>query len=126
MAAPGRGRLFRGGESHGLRITACGFANPKRRHSGCAFDSATAVTEREGWAMGQTRDGKAVAPLPSATAVTEPGMDRAPSDEQREERCVNPLLCACNGLRAQEKRLPGQPYAVLLLLLPLWHLPANA
>ena len=44
--------------------------------------------------MGQTRDGKAVAPLPSATTVTEPGMDRAPSDDQREERCVNPLLYA--------------------------------
>ena len=30
--------------------------------------------------------------LRTASAVTEPGMDRAPSDEQREERCVNPLL----------------------------------
>jgi hypothetical protein len=29
-----------------LHITSCGFANPERRHSGCAFDSATAVTER--------------------------------------------------------------------------------
>jgi hypothetical protein len=34
---------------------------------------ATAVTEREGWAMGQTRDGTAVAPLPSATDVTKRG-----------------------------------------------------
>ena len=55
------------------RITSCGFTNPKRGRSGCAFDLATAVTEREGWAMGQTRDGTAVAPLPSATDVTKRG-----------------------------------------------------
>ena len=56
--------------------------------------TASAVTEREGWATGQTRAGAAVGLCVPATAVTVRGMDRAPSDERSEERCVNPLLYA--------------------------------
>jgi len=62
---------------------------------------------------------QAVALLPSATAVTARGMDQAPSDDQREERRVNPLLYAlaaqrliCHGRqmrRSFEKRLPLCP-----------------
>ena len=73
--------------------------------------------------MGQTRDGKAVAPLPSATAVTEPGMDRAPSDEQREERCVNPLLGGVLVWAVQDKRSGVQPYVFLTLWFSLFSVP---
>ena len=44
-----------------------------------------------------------------ASAVTEPGMDRAPSDDQREERCVNALLYALAVLGGQSKGIEGQP-----------------
>ena len=78
------------------------------------------MTEREGWAKGQPRNGAAVAPLSLATAVTEQGMDRAPSDEQREERCVKPLLGGVLVWGSQAKRSGVQPYAFMILWFSLF------
>ena len=84
------------------------------------------MTAAEGWAQGQTRDGTAVALLIFSNHRDKAGMVQAPSDDQREERSVNPLLCACNGLRVLENRLTGQPILFYFVssLMNL-HLPAN-
>ena len=76
----------------------------------CLF-FATAVTEREGWAMGQTRDGTGGC---VSKRRDKAGMDRAPSDEQREERCVNPLLGACGRFGFQPKDQGGSPILICI------------
>ena len=75
-----------------LHITSRGFTNLQRGRGGCESkrrERKLQVGRRDRPALAQ-----AVAPLPSATDVTARGMDRAPSDDRREERCVNALLYA--------------------------------
>ena len=75
-----------------LRITARGFTNPERGRGDCASKRRERV---EGWATEPTDAmAQAVAFQHSATDVTMRGRDQAPSDDRREERCVNPLLYA--------------------------------
>ena len=94
-----------------LRLTARGFTNPER---GCGDCASKRRDQAEGWATGLTDAmAQAVALLPSATAVTTRGRDQAPSDDQREERRVNPLLYA---LAVHMSHLPRMANETVLAL----------